>query len=292
MTGPSLTSEYLQFRARNVHPEAIAGVRFQRALRLPPDTPAYNSVRSDAFHVPRLIRDCPSASSFEWLLRGGQYLICLNSSESVTLEFATPHSYPFAVKVSIGGIDALSGEPSHGALNRLPQDYIPLPCQNWLDAWQGGTGEMHDFVAPSPGVPDSDGVPPPADDESDCIAVKFIPMTADAFRRHCANLDANAGRQVYGMPDFAERFLDTHMLRGRMMYELKKGDTWDAGMVYPDPFEYDDWDTENGETIEVTMVRPSVWTVLTDTPPEGPVFERRIYEEAGVPWFSAYGEDT
>ena len=281
--------EYLTVRAEDVHPEAIAGVRFQRALRLPEGTPPYNSVRSDAFHSPRALSDIYEHLSFDWLMRSNQHLICLLASESVTLEFASPHAYPFAIKVSIGGVDALSGEPHHGALGRIPQDYIPMPCQNWIDAWQDGAGATHDFIAPDPGSPNSDGVPPPLDDESDSISVQFFPMKAEVFRRYCRDIDMDAGRQVYGAPDFTERFTETHILRGRMRYEREKGEAWDAGMVYPDPFEYDDWDIENAQAITVTMVRPAAWGALTGEPAGDVLFDRGIYEEAGVPWLEEYG---
>ncbi len=285
-----LDNEYLSVRLDDVHPQAVAGVRFQRALRLPKGTPPYESVRSDAFHTPRPLNDFYDDLGFEWLLRSNQHLICLFVSESVTLEFISPNTYPLAVKVSIGHIDALSGLPNNGSLNRVPQDYIVLPTQHWIDAWQDETGATHDFVAPPPGNPDEKGVPEPRDDDRDCISVTFFPMKGDVFRRYCDDLDQNAGRQVYGQPDFAERFTETHMMRGRLNYDMQKGPAWDTGMVFPDPFDVGDWDMEKAKSVSVSMVRPKVWAALTGDTLDGPLFKRSIYEDAGVPWFDEYAE--
>ncbi len=286
-----LDPEYLSVRDDAWHPEAIAGVRFQRALRLPAGREPYDSVRSDAFHVPRALNDHFEGLDFEWLLRSNQHIICLTSSEAVTLEFATPHTYPFAVKVAIGTIDALSGARAGGTLGLLPQDYLALPCQNRIDSWCDGAGATHDFAAPAPGPLDANGAPQPADDESDCISITFVPMKPDVFQRRCTEIDLNAGRQVYGAPDFAERFTETHMLNARMRYELEKGETWDAGMVYPDPFDADDWDADRAATVAVTMVGPQAWQALTGEAADPPLFSRDIYDQAGVPWEDRYGAD-
>jgi len=285
-----LDPEYLTVWAHEVHPEAIAGVRFQHTLRLPDGTPAYNSVRSDAFHLPRPLTEHAEGLSLDWLLSSTQHLVCLYASESLALEFDSPNAYPFAVKVCIGGIDCLAGGQDEGPLSRTPQNYIPLPCQDWLDAWQNHEGETMQFLPPPVGPPDDEGIPPPREDEMDRISVTFVPMKASAFERHANNLDLNAGRPVYGTEDFPLRFQESKMFDGRMKYELEKGAEWDAGMVYPDPFEPDDWEIDQAQAVSVTMVRPAAWTKITKEPPPGPHFERQIYEDAGVPWFENYAD--
>lgn len=288
MNNVVLPEEYLEVRASSVHMEAFAGVRLQRALRLPKGTPPYNSVRSDSFHIPRTINEHCNDPGLDWFMRSGEYVICTHSSESVTLEFLSPFAYPFAVVVSIGGLDALTGGEQIGTLSRTPQNYITLPCQNWLDAWLAPSGGTYDFTAPDPGLPDSDGLYRPFEDERDRITLGFIPMKAEAFSRYCKEVDNNAGRPVYGADDFAERFVETYLLSGRMRYEQEKGDTWDAGVVHPDPFDPDDWDATATQEVAVTLVRPSVWSTLMKEAVGEALFNRDVYDEAGVPWFEEY----
>jgi len=287
-----LEPEYLTVRAEACHPEAVAGVRFQRALRLPAGRPPYESVRSDAFHLPRPLNDHFEDLDFDWLLRSNQCVICLTPSESVTMEFAAPSAYPFAVMVSIGRHDALTGKPADGTLARTPQNYLSLTCQNWLDSWLNADGEAHDFVTPWTAPPEAAALPAPAVDESDCISISFVPMKADAFQRRCQDIDQNAGRQVYGAPDFAERFSETHMLSGRMRYEMQQGDAWDAGIVYPDPFDANEWDIDHAALIAVTMVGPTAWQALTGEVADPALFGPDIYEQAGVPWDASYADET
>ena len=284
-------NEFLTVHAYDVHPEANAGVRLQHALRLPPGTPAFNSVRSDAFHMPWSFADHAEGMPFDWLLHSSQYLICLNASGSLTLEFKSPDAYPFAVMVAIGTVDCLSGLPFDGQLMRTPQNYIPLPCQNWIDAWRDGNGDTRQFLPPLPGPPDKDGVPTPREDESDCLSIIFVPMKGDAFKHYTNVLDENAGRPVYGASDFQERFQETFMMLGRMAYEREKGEKWDTGTTHPDPFDADDWDLSHAQKVTVTLVRPEAWTKITGGPPEGPFFERQIYDDAGVPWSDEYAKE-
>ena len=53
---------------------------------------------------------------------------------------------PNAVKVLVGGINAVSGSPDDGEAG-MPQDYLVCPPQPWLDGFNAGDGAIRQFVA-------------------------------------------------------------------------------------------------------------------------------------------------
>src|SRR4051794_3445721 len=97
-------------------------VRLHRTLRIPDDWRDYP--------LP------PSLGPMELHRVGdGRYVVPMPRSGAVWLGFEVASWGPgFALKVGVGGIDAVSGETF--APNRLgddPQDYLVLPDQPWLD---------------------------------------------------------------------------------------------------------------------------------------------------------------
>src|SRR6185437_1813029 len=56
-------------------------------------------------------------------------------------------SYPFAVKVAAGKIDAITGEPLATGLTAEPQNYMVVPGQPWLDGFRIASGQVGQFVA-------------------------------------------------------------------------------------------------------------------------------------------------
>ena len=84
------------------------------------------------------------------LFRAGpdEYVAPLRRAEAVWLGFRAPHHRPHALKVGVGGIDAISGRPFGGrSLTRHPQDYVVVPDQPWLDGINAGDGFIRQFVA-------------------------------------------------------------------------------------------------------------------------------------------------
>ena len=56
-------------------------------------------------------------------------------------------SYPIAVKIATGKINAVTGEEWEDGLHRDPQDYVVLPEQPWLDGYCVEKGVIRQFVA-------------------------------------------------------------------------------------------------------------------------------------------------
>ena len=55
--------------------------------------------------------------------------------------------HPSAVKVAVGIVNALTGDPWHDRLSRTEQDYLVCPDQPWIDGIKSADGEIRQFIA-------------------------------------------------------------------------------------------------------------------------------------------------
>ena len=121
-------------------------VSLQRTLRLPDDGRTYPLPPGlGAFPVLR-VQDFEERVPSTWLKHRGVF-IPLFQREALWLGFQAPPWRPHAVKVGVGGINAVSGEPWDEELHAGPQDYIVCPLQPWLDGINAGDGSVRQFVA-------------------------------------------------------------------------------------------------------------------------------------------------
>src|SRR5262249_24392348 len=75
------------------------------------------------------------------------FIIPMYQREALGLGFDVPRWHPHAVKVGIGGINAISGEAWNERLRAEPQDYLVAPPQLWLEGINVGEGIIRQFVA-------------------------------------------------------------------------------------------------------------------------------------------------
>src|SRR4029077_6465650 len=99
-------------------------------------------------HVDDHSRRVPS----DWLERGGG-MFPVYQSEARWRSFAAGYagrrgtSYPFAIKVAAGKINAVTGKSWSDGLSAHPQDYMVRPRQPWLDGFCVEKGLIRQFVA-------------------------------------------------------------------------------------------------------------------------------------------------
>jgi len=121
-------------------------VSFQRTLRIPDDGNEYplppGLGEFPVFCVDDYLETVPS----EWKKTGG-FFIPMYQREALWMSFSTPYHRGCAVKIGIGGVDALTGSKYHGKLNRSTQNYLVTPEQPWLDGINAGKGLIRQFVA-------------------------------------------------------------------------------------------------------------------------------------------------
>lgn len=252
-------------------------VSFQRTLRIPDDGKDYPLPPGiGAFPIHR-VADYADRMPREWRERGGVF-IPMYQREALWLGFGAARWKPNAVKVGVGGINAVSGLGWDEALHSDPQDYIVCPHQPWLDGINAGEHHVRQFVAmplgagytvegqltgsetvggiqllvfePRPGLfPDQ---PPPPESEADSGRGSRRIGEADAMGI------APGGR-----------------------IEQK---------IYPDPYGLDTWNADDHGDLFVHIVNTEQYSAITGLAPPPTPISARTYSERGLPWFALYDE--
>jgi hypothetical protein len=253
-------------------------IAFHRTLRIPDDGRDYPLPPSLGHFPVHRVEDFADRVPETWRAHGGVF-IPMYQREAAWLSFNTQHWRPLALKVAVGMVNAVSGEPWREEISeREQQDYLVCPPQPWLDGIKAGKGVIRQFVAmplgmgytvegqltgderfggiqlvafdPKPGrFPDQPPVP-----RGPFRVEGFAPMAAPA-----AEMGIAAG--------------------GRMKQKL-----------YPDPHGADTWDNTKTGRVYVHIVNSMLYEEITGRkPPETPV-TARTYAEHGYPWFDLYDE--
>ena len=120
-------------------------VTFERTLRIPDDGRDY-PLPPGLGHFPvRRVADYADRVPAAWRAHGGVFLP-MYQREAMWLNFHGAYWHPNAVKVAVGKVNAVSGEPYHDScLGR--EDYVVVPPQPWLDGINAGDGYIRQFVA-------------------------------------------------------------------------------------------------------------------------------------------------
>ena len=116
-----LRNDELVFSFPDVHEDARCGIDFQRTLRIPDDNQAYplppGLGQFPMLHVDDHAKRLPDA----WTKHGGVFLP-MYQSEALWINFSG--SYPCAVKIAAGKINAVTGETWSNDLSADKQDYV------------------------------------------------------------------------------------------------------------------------------------------------------------------------
>ena len=266
-------------------------IEFQRTLRIPDDGRDYFLPPGLGRFPLRHIDDHGDRVPATWIERGG-VMIPLYQSEALWLNFHS--SYPFAVKVASGKINAVSGEPWRSGLNREPQDYLVLPKQPWLDGFAVGKGIIRQFVAMPLGAGYSVEEQISGKCEFGGIQLQVYPIKPDIYfeREVLPQLPKT-------LSDILPHFLPpAPIMHNRMCCSMESSEGMGLGMggrmkqqIYEDPHKIDEWDLETSSRCFVHLCNALVWREITEySPPQTPVTALE-YERAGLPWFDYYRDD-
>lgn len=121
-------------------------VGFERTLRIPEDGKRYPLPPSLGRFPLRRVADYASRVPASWRAHGGVFMP-MWQREALWLSFAAPHWQPVALKVGVGLVNAVTGEPWRDAIGAGAQDYVVCPPQPWLDGIRGEDGTVRQFVA-------------------------------------------------------------------------------------------------------------------------------------------------
>lgn len=252
-------------------------VSFQRTLRIPENGQTYPLPPGFGPFPVHRVEDYSSRVPPAWRKLGGVF-IPMYQREALWLAFGGADWKPNAVKVGIGRINVVSGEPWIEKLRDDPQDYVVCPNQPWLDGINVGDASIRQFVA--------------------------APLGSDlTVEAQLTGSDRYGGMQILVIEPKPHRFpdqppsrhsrgsetLDTHS-------EIQVGEMGiGAGgkikqKIYPDPYGVESWDQDNHGFVHVHVVNSEQYQELTGHEAPPTPISISVYNAYSFPWFDLYDE--
>ncbi len=279
-----LNQDSLRFRFPEVHERAEVRIDFQRTLRIPDDGKEYPLPAGLGRFPVRHVDDFAQRVPARWLEHGG-VMLPMYQSEALWINFTGSQfsgSYPFAIKIAAGKINAVTGKRWSDGLNRGPQDYVVAPEQPWLDGYCVKKGIIRQFVA----MPLGDGYSAEeqisGEAEHGGLQIIAYPMKRSVYERRFAPRFARFEEgMALGTPGMLlSRSVGMGLgAGGRMRQE-----------IFDDPFDFSDWDTEHASRCFVHLANSLMWWEITgEGPPTTPLTSRE-YAKHHIPWFEYYSD--
>ena len=273
-----LMSDSLLVTVHEVHQDARLLIEFHRTFRVPDYEEDYPLPPGLGPFPVRLVDDFPERTPKTWHKRGG-VVIPMYQSEAMWIGFRHPsgyNSYPFAVKVGAGKINVLTGEPWTNELNANQQDYVVVPRQRWLDGYHVDDGQVRQFVAMPLGSGYGAEEQLTGKAEYGGLQLLVYPMRRSVYRELFEKKWERPG---------------IHRARRRMAsvseMSLSPGGRT-REQVHKDPWGISVWNRTWTNRCFVHIANSFLWREITgENPPTTPPTAKE-YNDAGLPWFSAY----
>ncbi len=288
---PTLENDRLVFRFPQIERQASFSIDVQRTLRIPDSDEDYPLPPGLGRFPLRHVEDFAQTLPEQTTTRGG-VILPIWQAEALWLDFNNngPHwnlSFPVAIKVAAGKINAVTGEPWRTGHHRDPQDYMVSPDQPWLDGFAVEKGIIRQFVA----MPLGDGysVEEQLTGEAQWggLQISVTPLKASVWK---------AKRRAWEEAETRRRVQEEMFPIAYSVVESCEPMGLAAGgrmrqSIHPDPFKVDDWEFDATERVFLTLVHAKDWKSITgeDALNEPPT--AKDYSEAGMPWFEHYGKD-
>jgi hypothetical protein len=279
-----LREDELVFSFPQVHKNARLKICFQRTLRIPDDGSNHYLPPGLGNFPLRHIDDFAQKVPANWMPRGG-VMLPMYQSEAMWLYFNDEYiadrntSYPFAVKIASGKIDAITGQKWSNKLHKRQQNYLVSPEQPWLDGFCVEKGIIRQFVAMPLGSGYSVEEQVTGKAETGGLQIVAYPMKSKVFERR--------------FPKVENRMFSSRDVCCAMAQESSMGLGMGGRMkqeIYKDPFDFADWDTEHSSRCFIHIANSLVWRAITgENPPTVPPTSKE-YTEYGLPWFDFYSD--
>lgn len=235
-------------------------ISFERTLRIPDDGQAYP--------LP------PGLGLFPIRRAGDDFVIPMYQREALWIAFEGAWWKPNAVKVGVGGIDALTGDAWTEELQSDPQNYLVAPDQPWIDGINSGHGTVRQFVA----MPLGSGTTVEGQLTGEETVGGLQLLVFEPKPGRFPDREPDPGPPEEGA--FMLESLDMGLAAGGEMMQK----------IYPDQHGLEAWDPSRRTSIRVRIVNTEQWQALTgEEPPPSPV-DAAAYTRAGLPWFALYDE--
>ena len=292
-----LQHDQLKFTFPKVHESADFTVRFNRTLRIPDDGRSYPLPPGLGAFPLRHVDDHNENVPEAWIKHGG-VMLPMYQSEALWLGFASGYdsdrqtSYPVAIKVATGKINAVTGKSWSNELKNSPQDYMVAPKQPWLDGYCVEKGFISQFVAMPLGSGYSVEEQVTGEAEHGGLQIIVYPMKREVYEKRFPIVPKRQESR-------RARTMQAQTLSMAPPAACAPGGAADMGLapggrmkqeIYDDPFDFNDWDTENGSRCFVHIANSLVWRQITGS--EAPTVPptSKEYARAGLPWFDYYDD--
>ena len=259
-------------------------VVFQRTLRLPDDGRSYPLPPGlGAFPIFK-VADYAERAPPSWREQGGVF-IPMYQREALWLGFRAAAWKPNAVKIGVGRVNAVSGEPYDQVLRAAPQDYVVCPEQLWLDGVNSGAGTIRQFVAMPLGLG---------------YTVEAAVTGAETYGGlQISVFEPKPGRFPDSPPPQAEtQPVSFARLQSRTSTSRLSGQQMGIGAgglmkqkIYPDPYGVEVWDPNNRAEVIVHIVNSAQCFEITQREPPASPICAQTYTDWGLPWFDLYDEE-
>ena len=273
-----LRGDELVFRFPDVHADAVCRIGFQRTLRIPDDNRDFPLPPGLGLFPLRRVDDHLDRAPDGWGGHGGVFLP-MYQAEAVWIHFGT--SYPMAVKVAAGKVDAVTGEVWTEELSPRPQNYLAVPDQPWLDGFCVGKGLIRQFVAMPLGRGFTAEEQLTGEARHGGLQIVVYPMQAaryEAWARERSERFAASGPMPCQSPAGSA---EMGLAPGGVMLQE----------IYRDEYGFEAWDTSARSGCFVHILNSVQYLQMSGAPPPAMPPTARDYTEAGLPWFEHYGGD-
>ena len=281
----TLEHDQLVFRFPEVHEDAECAINFQRTLRIPDSSKDYPLPPGLGEFPLRHLDDYEGRVPKEWQRRGG-VMMPMHQSEAMWISFKSyrgEDSYPFAIKIATGKVNAVSGERWTDHLNRDPQDYVVTPDQPWLDGYCVEKGIVRQFIGMPLGKGYSVEEQLTGSAEWGGLQIIVYPLKAEKYLEHLERLNERLNRYMKSMESACYAMSEPSMSLapgGRMRQK-----------IFEDNFDLGDWDQRHASRCFVTIVNSVAWSSITGERPTNQPPTSTDYTRAKLPWFEYYGGD-
>jgi len=255
-------------------------VSFQRTLRIPDDGRVYPLPPGlGAFRIHR-VDDYKDNLPQKWQTDGSVF-ITMYQREALWIGFRGASWKPNAVKIEIGGINAVSGQQSEKVLIKDPQDYVVIPDQPWLDGINTGPGTIRQFVAMPLGLGYTVEAALSGQEKHGGIRLTVYEPKPGKFP-DVPPPETVASPQKLSMPAMGK---PTEMGMGLGAGGAMKQKT------YPDAYGIDVWNQDNSGSATVYILNSAQYRRVTGAEPPPTPIEAATYSQHNLPWFELYDEE-
>ena len=270
-----LHNNELEFSFPEVHRHARASISLIRTLRIPDDNRSHPLPPGFSRFPLRHVDDHASRVPADWRRHGGVFLP-MYQAEALWILFSG--SYPMAIKVAAGKIDALTGKRFRNRLHKK-QDYLVLPEQPWLDGFCVQKGLIRQFVAMPLGKGYTAEEQLTGKAEHGGLQLVVYPMKAARYEEMMRQ-QHDTSRAVYSAR-LAEAAPEMGLAPGGLMRQE----------IYDDPYGLEAWTKDQRSRCFVHILNSAQYRDVTGSRPphEPPTAEE--YDRAGLPWFEYYEAD-